>query len=116
MSEVNPELFKCQRCGHELATDAEVCAACGAAKEDKAGSGSDPVVDDDWATVGRSLKTRWVAAVLAFWVSTVILVIVFFIEGQLNLILISICLGLMIVGVWLKTRYQLHLRKEPGRR
>ena len=35
-------------------------------------------------------------------------------EGRLNLVLVSICLGLLFVGVWLKTRYQMHLRKGPG--
>lgn len=108
MSELDLERPKCQRCGHVLAKDADVCPACGAAKED---SGSHPVDQEDWATLGRSLKMRWVAAVMAFWVSIAVLIVVFFIEGQLNLILVSICLGLMIVGVWLKTRYQLHLRK-----
>jgi len=111
MSEVNPEPFKCQRCGHEQEKDVDVCPACGAGK-DESGNAPD---DEDWAALGRSLKMRWVAAVMAFWVSTAVLIIVFFIEGQLNLILVSICLGLMIVGVWLKTRYQLHLRKEPDR-
>jgi hypothetical protein len=55
-----------------------------------------------------------VAAVLAFWVSAAVLVIVFLVDGRLNLILVSICLGLLLVGVWLKTRYQMHLRRGPG--
>ena len=71
-------------------------------------------VEADWSALRDSLKMRWVAAVMAFWVSVAVLVVVFFIEGQLNLILVSICLGLLLVGVWLKTRYQLHLRKGPG--
>ena len=61
------------------------------------------------------MKTQWVASVIAFWVSAVVLMVVFFIENKLNLILLSIVLGMLLIGVWLKTRYQMHLRKEPDR-
>jgi len=53
--------------------------------------------------------------VLAFWVSVAVLGAVFFIDGELNLVLVSIALGMLVIGVWLKSRYLLHLRKEPGR-
>lgn len=66
---------------------------------------------DDWSRVRDSLKTRWVAAVIAFWMSALMLVIMSLFEGRLNLVLASICLGLLMVGIWLKARYQLHLRK-----
>ena len=72
--------------------------------------------DDDWYALSRSLKTRWVAAVMAFWVSVLVLVAVFFLEGRLSIVLTSICLGLLVVGIWLKARYQLHLRRGPGGR
>ena len=69
---------------------------------------------DDWSDLSRSLKTRWVAVVMAFWVSVMVLAAVFVLEGRLSIVLMSICLGLLVLGVWLKARYQLHLRKGPG--
>jgi len=56
-----------------------------------------------------------VASVIAFWVSAAVLGVVFFMDGKVNLVLASITLGMLFVGMWLKTRYQLHLRKDPGR-
>lgn len=67
----------------------------------------------EWIRVRDSLKTRWVASVLAFWVSAGVLAAVYLLHTELNLILVSICLGLLIVGVWLKARYQLHSRNPP---
>lgn len=61
------------------------------------------------------MKLQWVAAVLAFWVSAGVFVLIYIIKQQLDLILASIVLGLMLLGLWLKTRYQLHQRKEPDR-
>lgn len=57
---------------------------------------------------------KWVAAVLAFWVSAAVLGVVSVLDGRLNLVLTSIALGMLVLGLWLKTRYQLHLRKDPG--
>ena len=68
-----------------------------------------------WDRARKSLKTQWVASVIAFWVSAAVLGVVFVIQDKLNLILVSIVLGMLLIGVWLKTRYQLHVRKEPGR-
>jgi len=53
--------------------------------------------------------------VLAFWVSVAVLGLVFVMDGKLNLVLVSIALGMLVVGIWLKTRYQRHLRHETGR-
>ena len=75
-----------------------------------------PPAAEEWAALRDSLKMRWVAAVMAFWVSVAVLAVVSFLDGQLSLVLVSICLGLLVVGVWLKTRYQLHLRKGPAGR
>lgn len=102
----------CPRCGHELPVGTEVCPGCGAPSD---------IVDNDtdawsqWARAGGTLKTQWVASVIAFWVSASVLGVVFFVDGKLNLILVSITLGMLLIGVWLKTRYQLHQRKEPSR-
>lgn len=107
MQEVHEKLTNCPHCGHSHSAEVDVCAACGARLE--------PAVESSaWSSVRDSLKTRWVASVIAFWVSAAVLAAVSIIEDQLNLILVSICLGLLVVGVWLKTRYQLHLRKGPG--
>lgn len=69
----------------------------------------------EWTRVRDSLKTRWVASVVAFWISVAVLLVVFLLHNELNLILVSISLGLMIIGLWLKTLYQLHIRRQPRR-
>ncbi len=63
---------------------------------------------------GNSRKL-WVVAVIAFWISAGITLTAMVITGKLDLILISITLGLMVLGVWLKARYQLHQRKTNRR-
>ena len=108
MQEVNDSHFKCPHCGHQHPQAVDVCVACGAQMK--------PEVDPSaqWSKDRDSLKTRWVASVLGFWVSVAVLIVVYFIKGELELVLVSICLGLLVVGVWLKTRYQAHLRSDPG--
>ena len=70
---------------------------------------------EEWARVRDSIKTRWVVAVFAFWITAAILALVYVIENKLNLILVSIALGTMIIGIWLKARFQLHQNKEPAK-
>ncbi len=60
-------------------------------------------------------RKLWVVAVLAFWISSGITLTTLVITGKLNLILVSITLGLMVLGVWLKARYQLRQRKAKRR-
>ena len=60
-------------------------------------------------------RTLWVIAVLAFWVSAGITLVVLLITGRLHLILVTITLGMMVLGVWLKARYQLRQRQAHGR-
>ncbi len=60
-------------------------------------------------------RTLWVVAVLAFWISAGITLAVLLITGKLNLILLCVTLGMMVLGVWLKARYQLQQRKARGR-
>jgi hypothetical protein len=60
-------------------------------------------------------RKLWVVAVLAFWISLGITLTTMLITGKLDLILVSITLGLMILGVWLKARYQLRQRKAKSR-
>lgn len=66
-----------------------------------------------WAKQRDTRKTLWVVAVLAFWGSAAMQVILYFYHESLNFVLMSVVLGTMILGVWLKARYQLHLRREP---
>lgn len=73
-----------------------------------------PDETERWTSTRDSLKMRWVAAVIAFWVSAGVLAVVSSMEGRLNLVLVAVCTGLLVLGVWLKTRYQLHLRKPPA--
>jgi hypothetical protein len=60
-------------------------------------------------------RKLWVPAVLAFWVSAGVTLAVMLTTGKLNLILVSITLGMMVLGVWLKAQYQLRQRKARGR-
>ncbi len=57
----------------------------------------------------------WVFSVLAFWISAGITLAVMLFTGKLNLILVSITCGMMLLGVWLKLRYQLQQRKVRSR-
>lgn len=114
MPEAQESPIKCPHCGHLHPTAAKTCAACAACGAVMSASPPPPAADD-WSVVRDSLKTRWVAAVMAFWVSALVLAVMSFVGGGLNLVLASICLGLLIVGLWLKARYQLHLRKGPSR-
>lgn len=68
---------------------------------------------DLWVKERDRVKTLWVIAVLAFWIAAAIVAVVYYLEGRFDLILVSITLGMMVLGLWLKTRYQLVQRKEP---
>ena len=57
-------------------------------------------------------KKLWVVAVLAFWISAGITLVVMLVTGKLNLILVCVTLGMMVLGVWLKARYQLQQRRS----
>jgi hypothetical protein len=73
-------------------------------------SGSDRT---EWDKQRNTANNLWVIAVFGFWITIAILAIVYFLKDELNLVLVSIALGMMILGVWLKTRYQLMLRRGP---
>ncbi|MCG7867869.1 MAG: hypothetical protein AB2767_11540 [Candidatus Thiodiazotropha taylori] len=66
-----------------------------------------------WEKQRDSLKNRWVIVVVAFWVTALIATVMFVVYEKLDFILTSIALGTMVLGVWLKSRYQQHLLKEP---
>jgi hypothetical protein len=100
----------CRGCGQQYAAALGSCPACG-----QAGGTAEMVVagPSDWTRARDSLKTKWVVAVIAFWVSAAVLLAVFLIDDRLDPILLSIALGMLFIGMWLKARYQLHLRKDP---
>ena len=68
-----------------------------------------------WARKRDLMKTQWVVAVVVFWITVAILAGVYFFTREAHFILLSIALGTMVLGVWLKARYQLHVRKEPAK-
>ena len=109
MHEAQEKLARCPHCGQSHPA-AESCPVPGEVVE----SGHGGEAHAEWRRVRDSLKIRWVASVVAFWVSVAVTVVVYFIKERLDLVLASICLGLLIVGVWLKARYQMHLRQDPG--
>jgi hypothetical protein len=114
MKDASEDQTTCPQCGRRHPAAAGACPACGAT-----GAAVDKTVQDAssaWTRTRDSLKIKWVAAVIAFWVSAAILGVVFFLQGKLNLILTSVSLGMLIIGMWLKTRYQLHLRNDPNKR
>ena len=67
----------------------------------------------EWVRQRDQARKLWVIAVLAFWVTGVVLAVVYVLNDELDLVLVSIALGMMVLGVWLKARYQLILRREP---
>lgn len=112
MKDVPQEQLICARCGKAYAAGAGTCPEC-----ESAGLASDPVVADDaeWRRARDSLKLKWVASVLAFWVSAAVLLAVLLLDDRIDLTLTSISLGMLVIGVWLKTRYRLHLRNDPNK-
>jgi len=69
------------------------------------------------AESGDTSRKLWVVAVLAFWISTGVTLAVMLTTGKLNLnlILVSITLGMMVLGVWLKASNQLRQLKARDR-
>jgi len=104
---------RCRHCGNLDPFTEGVCTHCGRAREADA-----PDADRlaEWERAGDALKMKWVIAVIAFWISAAVLAAVLVVDDRLDLVLVSIALGLLVLGVWLKTRYQVHLRSDPSRR
>jgi len=104
--------FRCPRCGHLHEAHQDSCVACGSAMDRPSAR---TIEQHDQSTLLKSRKMQWVAAVIAFWISAGVFTVVFIFQQRVSLMLVSICLGLMILGIGLKIRYQLHLRKQQGR-
>lgn len=67
----------------------------------------------EWAKQRDQAKLLWVIAVLGFWITLAVLAVVYYIRNELDLVLVTIALGMMVLGVWLKIRYQLIQRRDP---
>jgi len=66
-----------------------------------------------WEKERDRIKTLWVMSVLFFWFSAFFQIGLYFFDGQVNFVLLSIITGMMVLGVALKLRLQRHLRKKP---
>lgn len=67
----------------------------------------------EWTLQCKQAKNLWIFAVFGFYVSVIVAGIVYFLHHEVNLVLVMVILGMMVLGVWLKTRYQLLVRKGP---
>jgi hypothetical protein len=104
----------CPECGGRIAATEQLCPHCGATIDATAHEGdNDNRAWRAWVREGDKIKNQWVIAVFAFWITVAVQVVVYFYHGKLNFILISIAGGMMVLGVWLKIRHGLHMRKEP---
>ena len=72
-----------------------------------------PKQQTTWEQQLKQAKNLWIFAVFGFYISVIVLGIVWFLHHELNLVLVSVIIGMMVLGVWLKTRYQLLVRKGP---
>ncbi len=77
-------------------------------------SGDDSAANE-WERQRNNLKTMWVVSVLFFWITVAIQLGIYLLRAEISLILVSIILGMMILGVALKVRYQRHLQSDPNR-
>jgi len=93
----------CPECGGKLAAEDGACPKC-----------KTPGPQNDWEKEKARLKTLWVIAALFFWFSLFFQAGLFILDGTLNLIILSIVLGTMVLGMVLKFRLNLHIRKGPG--
>ncbi len=92
----------CPQCGETLAEEDDVCPKC-----------QTPEPQKDWEKERDRLKKLWVVAALFFWFSLFFQAGLFILDGTLNLIILSIILGTMVLGMILKIRLNLHIRKGP---
>lgn len=70
-------------------------------------------IHSEWAKERDRAKLLWIVTTLAFWISLAILGFVYLLKDELHFVLISVVLGMLLLGIWLKLRYKLVLRREP---
>ncbi len=92
----------CPQCGETLTDEDGVCPKCQA-----------PEPQNDWEKERERLKRLWVVAALFFWFSLFFQAGLFILDGTLNLIILSVIMGTMVLGIFLKFRLYLHVRKGP---
>ncbi len=66
-----------------------------------------------WVKERDRLKALWVVSVAFFWFSVFFQGTLYLMEKQVNFVLLSVIAGMLFLGVILKIRLQLHLRKKP---
>ncbi|HHH38806.1 MAG TPA: hypothetical protein ENK50_04425 [Sedimenticola sp.] len=67
----------------------------------------------EWERKQSRVRTLWVVVVLFFWFSVGLQVVLFFMSGKANFVLLSVISGMMVLGVTLKLRLQRILRQRP---
>lgn len=92
----------CPECGRALAAKDGVCSRC-----------QTPEPQNDWEKERNRLKTLWVLATVFCWFSLIFQAGLLILDGTLNLVIVSIILGTMVMGIVLKIRLSLHVRKRP---
>ena len=97
-----PDELNCPSCGAQNPVFSKQCSSCGATLG---------TPDTAWKRQQDKLKTLWVVCVVLFWISLGIQLAVYVLRGEPDLVLMSIVLGLLVLGVVLKIRLQLHERK-----
>ena len=112
MSNQETKALFCPGCGHSIVAGEPTCAHC---NFDLNSTKSDDLKEriTAWERESDRLKKLWVIVVVFFWFSASFQVALYFLEGDLNFVLLSVISGMMILGVVLKSRYQLHLRNKP---
>ncbi|MCB1760239.1 MAG: hypothetical protein KDI68_10740 [Gammaproteobacteria bacterium] len=64
--------------------------------------------NESWQAEQKKLRTMWVVVIMMFWFSVTFQGAIFLLEGTLNLILMSIILGMLVLGIALKMKLQRH--------
>ena len=93
----------CSACGEKTPASEESCGSCGAPLDTPA---------QEWARERDRLKTLWVVSVIVFWLSLGFQAVLYVLQGKANLLLLSVIAGMLLLGVGLKVRLQLHERKK----
>ena len=112
MSKEETAVLSCPACGHRVPVGTEICAQCNY-NLSTASADNPSAKRVAWEREGDRLKKLWVIAVVFFWFSLSFQAALYFLDGSLNIVLLSVIGGMMILGIVLKTRYQLHLRNKP---
>ena len=109
-NEINDKI-SCTVCGETIPFDKENCPSCGAVNSHFSNNSSVDNASTEWKRERDRLKNLLVLVVAFFWFSVIFQASLYYLDGTLNLILLSIISAMIILGVVLKTRLQLHMRK-----